>query len=218
MAGFSWSKVPPTTIVLELVQLAAGIVCLWRGWVTLPLLYGLMGFEIVLVSSVSGVIYRRQRGTTAVWEAVGESIPDTAKIFGLWLFCAFFIVGSYAAVGGFGDGLQIAPREFAVLVLLATLRYGWVALSALASTDPRLVWTREATLRGAALAVSALFGAFAAVPGLMIANELQRDVPEVAADVGIGSCLLAMQAFLGCVVASMPPQKLVEITRRMHSG
>lgn len=210
MSKFAWSQVPPTAILIELVQLAVGVACLWYGWLTLPMLYALIGIEVLLVTAISGVIYQQRRWLTMVWDAV--------KILVLWLFCAAFVVGSYVAAGGFAEGPRVEPRELGVIALLAGLRYGLVALAARASDDPRLAWTREAAMRGAVVALSMLCGAFVAIlPGFFIARWLQPIAPEVAADIGIGACLLAAQAFLACVVATMTPQELAAISRQPYA-
>jgi hypothetical protein len=204
-----WHRIPRATVVAEAVQWLVGVACLALGWVTLPLLYALAGVEVVLVVVISGVVYRQRGAGTIVWDAV--------KSLALWGFCGAFIIGAYAGAGGFANGLRVAPQGFAVLAAIVALRLGFVALSARASTDPRLQWTREAAMRGAVLALSSFFGAFACfVPGMLLVAPVALVLPDVAADVALGACLLGVQAFLALVCATMTPQELAEISRQPY--
>jgi len=72
--------------------------------------------------------------------------------------------------------------------------------------------------RGAVLALSFFFGAFACfIPGLLIANGLVRFLPTTAVDLSLGFSLLAVQAFLSCVVATMSPEELAAMSRQPYN-
>jgi hypothetical protein len=205
-----WHRIPRATIVAEIVQWLVGVAFLALGWVTLPLLYVLAGIEVTLVIAISGLVYRLKGVGTIVW--------DTVKSLALWLFCGAFILGAYAGAGGFENGLRVEPRSFAVLAAIVALRLGFVALSARASPDPRLQWTREAAMRGAVLALASFFAAFACfIPGMLLVTPILLVAPDVpAVDVALGSCLLGVQAFLALVIATMTPQELAEIARQPY--
>lgn len=205
----AWHRIPRQTVVAEIVQWLVGVAFLALDWITLPLLYALAGIEVALVVGISGVVYRQRSAGTIVW--------DTVKSLALWLFCGAFIIGAYAGAGGFENGLRIEPRSFVVLAGIVALRLGFVALSARASADPRLQWTREAAMRGAVLALSSFFAAFACfIPGMLLVAPVALVLPAVAADVALGACLLAVQAFLALVVATMTPQELAEVSRQPY--
>ena len=204
-----WHRIPRATVVAEVLQWLIGISVLALGWVTLPLLYALCGIEIVVVVALSGVIYRMK--------GVGVIVADTLKSLLLWLFCGAFVIGSYAGAGGFEQGIRLEPRGFAVLAAIVALRLGLVALAARASPDPRLHWTREAAMRGAVLALSGFFAAFACFPAILLVAPIATIAPAVAPDVAIGAALLSVQAFLALVVATMTPQELAAISRKPYN-
>ena len=205
----AWHLVPRATIAAEAVQLMVALACLALGWITFPLLYALTGIEVVLVVAISGAIYREKSVAVMAWDAL--------KSFGLWVFCGVFVLGAYYAAHGFADGLRIEPRALGVLGALGLLRLGWAAVDAHSSRDPRLQWTREVAMRGAVLGLSMFFACFACfLPGVLIANGLKPFAPEVAADIGLGFSLLACQAFLALIVATMTPEELAAVSRNPY--
>ena len=207
----AWHLIPRTTIAAEAVQLVVIVACLALGWVSFPLLWALTGVEVMLVVAISGLVYR-QKG-------VGAMVVDVLKSLFMWVFCGVFVLGVYYGARGIADGFRFEPREFGVLAGIAALRLGWAAVDAHSSGDPRLRWTREVAMRGAVLALSMFFAAFACfIPGLPLAMLLRAVSPAVAADVALGFSLLGVQAFLACVVATMTPEELAEVSREPYAG
>ena len=207
----AWSLIPRATIVAEAVQLAIALACLALGWITFPMLYALTGVELVLVVAISGAIYREKSLAVMAWDALKSLL--------LWGFCGLFVLGAYYAARGFADGLRIEPRALGVLGGIALIRLGWAALDANTSRDPRLQWTREVAMRGAVLGLSMFFACFACfLPGVLIANGLKPYAPAVAADVGLGFSLLACQAFLALIVATMTPEELAAVSRNPYNA
>lgn len=204
-----WQRISRTTVLAESVQFVLALVFLALGWVKFPLVYALAGIEVLLVVVMSGFLYRLR--------SVGTIIVDTLKSVVLWLFCGAFILGAYYSATGFRHGLGINARGFATLAALLGVRLGWHFFEAYASRDPRLYWTREVAVRGAVLALSFFFGAFACfIPGLLIANGLVQFLPTTAVDLSLGFSLLAVQALLSCVVATMSPEELAAISRQPY--
>lgn len=207
----AWHLIPRKTIAAESVQLVVALACLGLGWITFPLLYALTGIEVLLVTVISGLVYR-QKG-------IGEMAVDVVKMIAMWLFCGVFAFAAYYGANGFADGFRIEPRAFGVLAGLAALRLAMAALDAHSSRDPRLQWTREVAMRGAVLALSMFFAAFVCfIPGVPLAALLKSFAPAVATDVALGFCLLAVQGFLACVVATMTPEEIAQVSRQPYLG
>lgn len=205
----AWHLIPRSTIAAEAAQLVAALACLALGWITFPMLYALTGIEVVLVMAMSGPVYGQRR--------LARMALDVLKGIAMWGFCGVFVLGAYYAAHGFADGFRVEPRALGTLAGLAALRLGWAAIEAQSSGDPRLHWTREVAMRGAVLALSMFFAAFACfIPGVPLAAVLKPFAPAVAADVALGFALLAVQAFLACVVATMTPEELAAVSREPY--
>ncbi|HET7843943.1 MAG TPA: hypothetical protein VFL14_07320 [Xanthomonadales bacterium] len=206
----AWKLIPRQVYVAEALQWLAGVATLALGWVTLPMLYGLAGVEVLLVMLVSGFVYRLR--------SVGTIVIDCLKGLVLWAFCALFVIGAYTGAGGFRHGARVEPRGFAILAGLVALRIATTWWRAHGERDPRLAWTREAAMRGAVLALSFFFAAFACfVPGMLLVKPLAHVLPDTAIDVALGACLLATQALLALVTATMTPQELAAIARQPYN-
>lgn len=205
-----WHRIPRQVYAAEALQWLAGVASLAIGWITLPMLYGLAGVEVLLVMLVSGFVYRQR--------SVGTIVLDCVKGLALWLFCGAFVIGAYTGAGGFEHGARVEPRGFALLAALVALRVATTWWRTRGDADPRLAWTREAAMRGAVLALSFFFAAFACfLPGMLLVKPLASVMPSVAADVALGACLLATQSLLALVTATMTPEELAAISRQPYN-
>ncbi len=205
----AWHHLEAKTVLAEVVQALLALALLAAGWLTFPLLYALAGVEVTLVVLLSGIVYRQR----SAWRIA----VDTLKSLFVWAFCGVFVFAVYFGVGGFKDGIDLSPRAFALLAGLAAVRLGWAAIEAHTTADPRLQWTREVSMRGAVLALTMFFAAFACfIPGLPLAMLLAHVAPAVAPDLGLGLAFIGVQTVLAFVVATMTPAELAEISRQPY--
>jgi hypothetical protein len=204
-----WERLTRATLATEGTQMALAIAALALGWIRFPVLL-LVGFvEMVVIVALTAMFYPQRR--------LSRRIMDVVKMLALCVFCSVFLLASYAGAQGFAQPGIVDVRGMGILVALLLLRLAFTAARARSSADPRMHWARESLLRGAVLMVSMLLASFACfIPGVPLAGLLAILWPSVAADVGLGSVLLLVQAGIACVMSTMRDDEMASIAQQPY--
>lgn len=200
-----WHRVQPATVRAELLELILATSLLALGWLSLPTLLLAVMAELVAVVALT-----RRFHPHRPWR---RHLGDVFRILLLCLFLSIFVLASYLGAGGFADGLGLAPAQWLGVPALVLLRLATIAHAAQRSGDPRLHWGRSALMRGGALVVGFFLAAFACfIPGIFVAHLVGLAWPASAADVGIGTTFLAVQAVLACILSTMSEKEIAELS------
>ena len=199
-----WSKVKPSAVRSELVELAVAVGLMVIGWLGLPgLLLAVMAELVVTVALTHR--FHPQRG-------MRRHLGDVAKMLALTVFLSVFILAAYAAAGGFARGVFPDAREWIGVPLLVLVRGLMLAHAARTAPDPRLHWAGAALMRGGALVVGSLLAAFTCfLGGIPLAGLLALVVPERAPDLGIGFVFLATTGIMAIILSTMSERELADI-------
>jgi len=157
--------------------------------------------ELVLVSALSGVFYPARTRRRVFF--------DVLKMLALCAFLAAFLIALYLGARG---KVGLEPAAVLLSVGLLVLRMAMIARDAKAEKNPALAWADAALMRAAALLIGLFLGVFACLlPGLYVVGALHYVLPTVAADLGLGMVLLAIQVGLVAVLSTMSEAELRQI-------
>lgn len=196
----AWNRINPGVALNEGVQAALTLASLATIWMTIPVLVGLWGLEVVVATALCASFFP-QRG-------LRRALLDTLKILAVCVVTGV-ILGLLAGAWN----AKFDPMSMLSASALLILRIVPLARSAMRSPEPKITWTNAAMKHAGSVYAGLLVGTFLClIPGLFIFVALQGILPDAVAavpvDARIGLVLILVQVAFAIYLSMMTEAEL----------